>query len=192
MKKFLIVACCSLFLFTGCGNTSYFQSTEMVDPEGEAESKEQVIEDVMPESIYVQVAGAVTSPDVYELPVGSRVYAALDAAGGLLDSADDSELNLASPLEDGQKIYVYTVEEMEARAEELKLIEEAAVDDGLININTASALQLQALPGIGESKANQIVSYREANGEFSSLEDIKKVSGIGDGIFNQINSLIKL
>ena len=72
------------------------------------------------------------------------------------------------------------------------MIASSQQDDGLVNINTASAAELQSLPGIGEAKAKQIVSYREANGDFSSIEDIKNVSGIGDGIFNQINSLIKI
>ncbi|MBR5952428.1 MAG: helix-hairpin-helix domain-containing protein, partial [Pseudobutyrivibrio sp.] len=65
-------------------------------------------------------------------------------------------------------------------------------NDGLININTATVGELTNLPGIGEAKASQIVAYRDANGAFSSIDDIKKVSGIGDGIFNQINSLIKI
>ena len=190
MKRFLFIACCSIFLFTGCGQASYFQSTELVDSTEETPKEEEMVEELLPETIFVQVAGAVENPDVYELPVGSRVYAAIEAAGGLLDSADDSDINQASVLEDGQKLYVYTVEESEALKQEMVALSQQ--DDGLVNINTASAAELQSLPGIGEAKAKQIVSYREANGDFSSVEDIKNVSGIGDGIFNQINSLIKI
>ena len=190
MKKLFYLAFCSLFLFSGCSKASYFQSTELVEEvDNEGTAKEQVVEDVLPTTIYVQVAGAVKKPDVYELPEGSRVYAAIEAAGGLLESADDNDINQAALLEDGQKLYIFTTDEIK----ELEAKEEAKeADDGLININKATATELMSLPGIGQSKANQIVAYREANGSFSSIDDIKKVSGIGDGIFNQINSLIKI
>ena len=187
MKKLICFAGCSFILFTGCGQASYFQSTELVGETENNQATEEIVEDLIPETIYVQVAGAVEKPDVYQLPMGSRVYAAIEAAGGLSSSADDSDINMAAPVEDGQKIYVYTIEEVKALKES-----SAEADDGLININTASAAELSSLPGIGESKANQIVAYREANGQFASIEDIKNVSGIGDGIFNQINSLIKI
>lgn len=188
MKRFICFACCSIFLLTGCSQASYFQSTELVEQGDEAKT-EEVIEELLPEKIYVQVSGAVANPDVYELPTGSRVYAAIEAAGGLLSSADDSDINQAALLEDGQKLYIYTIEEAQ-NAREQEMLAEA--DDGLININTATAEELQTLPGIGQAKAQQIVAHREANGDFSSVEDIKNVSGIGDGIFNQINSLIKI
>ncbi|SHI87491.1 helix-hairpin-helix domain-containing protein [Pseudobutyrivibrio xylanivorans] len=189
MKKYLLLVLCSLLLFTGCGHESYFQSTELIkEAEDTIEETSSDISDVVPQIIYVQVAGAVQKPGVYDLPFNSRVYAAIDAAGGLLDSADDSDINQAALLEDGQKIYVYSKEEKE----ELLLSEENAEDDGLININTATESELTSLPGIGQAKASQIISYRNANGDFSTIEDIKNVSGIGDGIFNQINSLIKI
>ena len=190
MKRLLLIACCSLFLFTGCKKASYFESTELVEETTEEQNAKDAVEQLMPETIFVQVAGAVNSPGVYELKSDSRVYQAIEAAGGLLDTADDSDINQAMVLEDGQKLYIYTAEELE----EITKKEEAAssVDDGLININVATAADLRTLPGIGETKANQIIAYREANGEFSSVEDIKNVSGIGDGIFNQINSLIKV
>jgi len=192
MKKLFIIACCSLFIFTGCGQASFFQSTELVETPEEVQTEEKIAADVVAATIYVQVAGAVEKPDVYELPEGSRVYAAIEAAGGLLESADVTDINQAAELTDGQKLCIYTSEEVQA----LKLKEEidnlTEANDGLININTASAAELESLPGIGSSKASQIVSYREANGDFTSLEDIKNVPGIGDGIFNQINSLIKI
>ena len=190
MKQFLCLVLCSLFLFTGCTKTSYFESTDQVEqqvePEGETDQQENLESN---NDIFVQVAGAVRHPDVYQLPQGSRVFVAIEAAGGLLESADDSDLNQASLLEDGQKIYIYTVEENKGR---LDSEAEAEANDGLININTASIEEFKTLPGIGESKASQIVSYRDSKGEFSSIEDIKNVSGIGDGIFNQIKSLIKI
>ena len=92
-------------------------------------------------------------------------------------------------MEDGQKIYVYTVEE---KLKEQETSTEAAIDDGLVDINKATEGELTTLPGIGQNKARQIVEYRQSNGAFTSIDDIKNVSGIGDGIFKQINSLIKV
>ncbi len=188
MKKLLSLACCSIFLLTACGQTSYYQSNEQVE-EDSSEIPDEA-EDVQTELIYVQVSGAVVEPGVYELPSGSRVYEAIDAAGGLLENADDSDLNQAALLDDGQKLQIYTEDERQLMEEQSLMA--VSVDDGLININTASVSELTSLPGIGEAKANQIISYRDSNGGFSSIEDIKNVSGIGDGIFNQINSLIKI
>ncbi|CBK74865.1 competence protein ComEA helix-hairpin-helix repeat region [Butyrivibrio fibrisolvens 16/4] len=191
MKKVLFLVLCSLFLFTGCGHTSYFQSTQLVEESAESgEASEDAtsdISEVVPQVICIQVAGAVSKPGVYNLPTGSRVYAAIEAAGGLLDSADDSDINQASLLEDGQKIYVYSLEERQQIESE-----KADKEDGLVNINTATEAELTSLPGIGQAKAAQIIAYRSANGDFASIEDVKNVSGIGDGIFKQIYSLIKI
>lgn len=192
MKRLFFIACCSLFLFTGCKKASYFESTELVEETTEEQSAKEAVEQLLPETIFVQVAGAVDAPGVYELRSGSRVYQAIEAAGGLLKEADDSDINQAMILEDGQKLYIYTAEELEEIAKQEEAVLKASADDGLININVATAADLRTLPGIGETKANQIIAYREANGEFSSIEDIKNVSGIGDGIFNQINSFIKV
>lgn len=196
MKKLFILVCCSLIFLTGCGNTSYFQSADnslddqadsFDNPNKDETAKEET--EPVSETIFVQVAGAVNRPGVYELPFDSRVFVAIDEAGGLLQTADDSDLNLAELLSDGQKIYVYTkVERQEAKELELT---QSRTADGLTNINTASLSELCKLPGIGESKANLIITYREENGDFENIEDIKKVSGIGDGIYNQIYSLIK-
>ena len=191
MKKLFCLVCCSLFLFTGCGQKSYFQASDSTEASQEKSEEElPASEASTDQNIFVQVSGAVVSPGVYELPGDSRVYAAIEAAGGLLQTADDSDINQAAILEDGQKIYVYSAEEM-AKLQEAAIAEESA-NDGLININTADVQLLTTLPGIGENKAKQIVAYRDSNGAFSSIEDIKNVSGIGDGIFNQINSLIKI
>lgn len=188
MKKFLLLVLCGLFLFTGCGHTSYFQSTELVqESEEKTEDESSDISEVVPQVICIQVAGAVNKPGVYDLPAGSRVFAAIEAAGGLSDLADDSDINQASLLEDGQKIYVYSIEERKQLESE-----KAAEEDGLININTATEAELTSLPGIGQAKAAQIIAYRNENGDFASVEDVKNVSGIGDGIFKQIYSLIKI
>ncbi|MCR5416938.1 MAG: ComEA family DNA-binding protein [Pseudobutyrivibrio sp.] len=189
MKKKLILVCCSLFLCTGCSKTSYFQTTDLVEEveDTDTDSEESVLSEIQSNTIYVQVAGAVANPDVYALPMNARVFEAIKAAGGLLEEADDSDINQAQILSDGEKLYVYTTEE---KAEIEK--QQESNSDGLININTATAMELTALPGIGQSKADQIVAYREGNGSFSDIEEIKQVPGIGDGIFSKISSYIKI
>ncbi len=128
-----------------------------------------------PESdVVVHVTGAVTGPGVYTLPPGSRVDEAIVAAGGFMPDADESLLNRAEVLRDGQQVYVPIVGE-EPRAEYSAEGEGA----GLININTASAARLEDLPGIGPALAQRIVAHREANGPFASAEGLTAVSGIG-------------
>ena len=111
---------------------------------------------------------------------------AIEAAGGAADDADLQQLNLADQLTDGQRIYVPAEGETAADPE----YTEDEVSNGLVNINTATAEQLQTLPGIGQAKANAIVAYRENNGNFSSIEDLRKVPGIKEGVFGQVQSLI--
>lgn len=192
MKKLLCLVCCSLFLFSGCGDTSYFEVTASDNDEGESVLEEGVDATSETDVIFVQVAGAVRYPGVYQLSGNSRVFQAIDSAGGLLDEADDSDINMALSVNDGEKIYVYTKEERLEALEKAENDLTQEVDDGLVNINTATAAELQSLPGIGASKANMIVTYRENNGNFSSVEEIKNVSGIGDGIYAQIQLLIKV
>jgi len=134
----------------------------------------------VPLSIVVHVTGAVMSPGVYELPEGSRVVDAIQAAGGFAEGAADEHLNLAAKLSDGQRIrvpWLSEIKEGEGKA--------------LININTATAAQLQSLPGIGPAIAQRIVEYREKSGPFSRVEDLMKVSGIGPKVFANILDLIK-
>ena len=136
--------------------------------------------------VYVDVDGAVVSPGVYRLKDGARVAQAIDAAGGLAPEADVTGLNRASKVVDGQKIHVPTVGEQQAS------IAEAGVDvgasassgvsgaTGLVNINTASAEELQTLSGIGPSMAQSIIDERTKNGAFASVDDLMRVSGIGE------------
>lgn len=188
MKRFFCLVCCSLIFFTGCGRTSYLQTIEDRETDVTTDNNYDASVDDSA-TIFVQVAGAVNEPGVFELDSDARVFQAIEAAGGLSAEADDSDINQAKPLEDGEKVYVYTRFE---RQQLLRQAEDSAqADDGLININTATAEELKSLPGIGESKANLIISYRESNGAFATIEDIKNVSGIGEGIFNQIASYIK-
>lgn len=135
--------------------------------------------------IRVYVCGAVANPGVVEIPQGSRVEDALEAAGGFGAEAGREAVNLADWVSDGQKLYFpkegEAVEEPQAQADSAS---------GLVNINTADAAALCTLPGIGESRAQDIISYREANGGFGACEDIMKVSGIKTAAYEKIKDKI--
>jgi len=154
--------------------------------------------------IKIDVAGAVTNPGVYELVEDSRVEDVLTAAGGLADDADrdwvSKNLNLATKLSDGDKLYIPKVEETTATSESVPVPAPLSVgvvsgtqtsDCSRININKASAATLdECLPGIGPAYAQRIVDYREAHGGFKSIEEIQEVSGIGPKTFEKIKDQI--
>lgn len=179
--------------------------------ENSAQIDETADETVKTEEILViHLCGAVAEPGVYLLPKDSRLYQAVEEAGGLLEEAGAEYINLADLLVDGEKIYIPTIRE----AEEAGLTKEESrtgqitnqseetgnpsaektqtglVNDGKININTASAELLCTLPGVGSGKAEKIIAYREAYGEFKTTEDIMKVAGIKDKMFQKIKDLI--
>lgn len=139
------------------------------------------------QTIAVFVCGAVARPGVYELPEGSRVYEAVALAGGLSQEASQTAVNQAELLADGQMIRIPTEEEQQSGA-----ADEAAHADGLVNINTADLEELKTLPGIGDSKARSIIAYREQNGAFGAVEDIKNIEGIKDGVFAKLKGCIKV
>lgn len=165
------------------------------------------------EDCVVHICGAVRTPGVYELPAGSRIVDALEAAGGFLPEADQTACNLADFLTDGSQIYILTMEEAAALREKQEpggtvsaggaLVSDSAVSgtddvskdassaDGLVNINTAGRAELMTLPGIGESRAEAIIAWREQNGNFSDIEDIMKVSGIKEAAFAKIKDKIR-
>ena len=146
--------------------------------------------------VYVDVDGAVVRPGVYRLKDGARVSQAIDAAGGLAAEADVTGLNRASKITDGQKIYVPTVGEQQAAAAVGGAESSAATTPGagssswLVNINTASAAELQTLSGIGPSMAQSIIDERTQNGAFASVDDLMRVSGIGEKKFAKIKDCI--
>ena len=146
--------------------------------------------------VYVDVDGAVASPGVYRLKEGARVSQAIDAAGGLTTEADVTGLNRASKVTDGQKIYVPTVGEQQAAAVTsgadigASPTSGAGASSGLVNINTASAAELQTLSGIGPSMAQSIIDERTQNGAFASVDDLMRVSGIGEKKLAKIKDCI--
>ena len=146
-------------------------------------------------AVYVHVCGAVAKEGVYALPEGSRVTDCIASAGGFLENADKTYHNLAARIADGQKIYVPTVEETRALSvedRELSAVERNEDDEGTkkVNLNTADATELMTLSGIGETKAESIIRYREKVGAFQSIEELKQVSGIGDAMFERVRENI--
>lgn len=148
-----------------------------------------ISEDVRTEQvmIYVYVCGAVNEPGVVELPEGSRADAALEAAGGFTEDAQTDYVNLAAKVSDGEKLYFPNEEEVaqQKRTEQAK-------QDGMVNINTADLATLMTLPGIGESKAQDIISYREEHGEFLEKEDLKKIPRIKENVYAKLCEKIVL
>ncbi len=202
------LVCLTVLLLCGCAGESDLEITssdaaisqESVSqgPKGsgaEPEISAAVQEPETTQILYVQVTGAVRSPGVYELPVGARVFEAVQKAGGMTDEAAAQSLNQAEEVSDGQMIVLYTTEEWE-KMQEGNFAESAAgsaqSDDGRININTATLEQLCTISGIGQSRAQSIITYREQNGAFGSIEEIMKVSGIKEGLYEKIKDKIKV
>lgn len=150
------------------------------------------------QTIFIHVCGAVRTPGVYELKSGSRVYEAVQAAGGFTDDAEENYVNQAQVLSDGIKLMIPTVEEALAMPEggmDTQAAEGTAgqpADDGRININTASQQELCTIPGIGATRAAAIAQYRQEHGNFDSVEDIMKVTGIKEGTYEKIKDSIKV
>lgn len=140
--------------------------------------------------VKVHVVGAVTTAGVYTLPADARVDDAVRAAGATAN-ADLSQLNLAQKLADGQKITVPAVGESAAPASTSSVSENTqATPDVLVNINTATAEQLQNLPNIGEVRAKAIIDYREEHGGFKAIEELQEVSGIGEKTFEHLSAYV--
>lgn len=150
----------------------------------EQESLETEENSAVKHLIYVQVSGAVEKPGVYELEEGSRIFQAVELAGGLTELADTKVLNQAETLNDGQMVYVPCIGEQESQA--------AEKEDGRINLNTATEAELMTLPGIGAARAKSILDWREKNGGFQQIEDLKNIEGIKDGVFSKIKDSVRV
>jgi competence protein ComEA len=156
----------------------------IAEPRGEAV---RLIPPPTPGPLRVYVSGAVAHPGVYDLPLGSIVEQAVEAAGGPLEEADLDRINLAAPLEDGEQIRVPL--QIEASPVGVTPVSDPHTAD-LVNINTATAPELELLPGIGPSLAQAIVSYRESHGLFHEIEGLLDVPGIGPAKLEQIRGLV--
>ena len=147
-------------------------SEKEVKKEEKEESPEQDL-------ITVDVKGAVKSPGIYDLPVGSRVHDAVQQAGGLTDEADSKSLNLAQKISDEALVYVPTKGEEAASQQATSGTSPSTSKDKKVNLNKASLEELKQVKGLGGKRAQDIIDHREANGKFKSVDELKKVSGIG-------------
>lgn len=193
MKKINIITSVFLsVLLMGCGasqDTIKWQVTEQKLPAEEqtiANETENVLTEVY---VCVYVCGAIQNPGVYEVPEGSRLYEVVELAGGMLEEADDMYLNLAREVKDGEQIVILTAEQT-MNSEGSVRTEASDRMQGLVNINTASVEELTMLTGIGESRAEAIVEYREKNGGFETIDAIMRVSGIKEALFAKIKDRI--
>ena len=161
-------------------------------------------------TLVVHICGAVSAPGVYELPAGSRIIDAVEAGGGFLPEAEEACCNLAEEIVDGCQIYIMTKTEscadgqtekkagiqtspdsdMQTTDRNVRSNSATALENGLVNLNTADIAALMTLPGIGESRAKAIISYREQHGAFAQIEDIMKISGIKQAAFSKIKDKI--
>ena len=139
--------------------------------------------------IYVYLSGEVESPGVYNLENEARLYQAIELAGGMTKNAQKEYLNLAETVYDGQQIHILSKKEYKkSQEQDTDIVQNTDSDNALININTATPEELQSLSGVGETRAKAIIEYREKNGKFQTIEDIKNVSGIGDSTFENIQN----
>ena len=167
-------------------------SDEMVVSQSENSDSEGANE-ANTSTLFVHIAGSVKNPGLYELPQGSRVSDAVSAAGGMSEDANTSSVNLARQLTDGEQIIVASNEDILAATETGTSNGSPSgqvSSQGKVNINTASAEELMTLDGVGEATADKIIAYRQENGSFSRIEEIKEVSGIGEKKFEAMKDAI--
>ena len=192
------------------GLTGSDSGKNTLDADADNESEAVSDKEMQQAMIYVDVCGAVANPGVFQLAAGSRVFQAIEAAGGYLPEAALTCVNRAGVLTDGQQLYILTQEEMERQGLDPAEIVKASdgqmngsagtgqntgmtaqvQQDNRININTADEAQLTTLTGIGATRAQAIIAYREENGPFAAIEDIMNVQGIKEGTFAKIKDEI--
>ena len=195
VKSIILAFVCSLVLIIG--GLFYFNQNKTEDYSGvsfpnisnETNNKDEKAENRHDEKIFVDVKGAVKHPGVFETTKDKRVKDLIEEAGGLLDDADTSTLNLSQRVKDQMVIYVLK------HGEKPKQISDggsSSSNTDVININTANKEQLMKISGVGKTKAEAIISYREKNGDFKKKEDITKVRGIGKATFEKIKDKIEV
>ena len=195
VKSIILAFVCSLIVIIG--GLFYFTQSKTEDYSGvsfsntsnETNNKDEKAEDKHDEKIFVDVKGAVKHPGVFETTKDKRVKDLIEEAGGLLEDADTSTLNLSQKVKDQMVIYVLK------HGEKPKQISDGGTSSSsgdVININTANLEQLMKISGVGKTKAEAIISYREKNGDFKKKEDITKVHGIGKATFEKIKDKIEV
>ena len=194
VKSIILAFVCSLVLIIG--GLFYFNQNKTEDYSGvsfpnisnETNNKDEKAENRHDEKIFVDVKGAVKHPGVFETTKDKRVKDLIEEAGGLLDDADTSTLNLSQKVKDQMIIYVLK------HGEKPKQISDSSSSSNtdVININTANKEQLMKISGVGKTKAEAIIAHREKNGDFKKKEDITKVHGIGKATFEKIKDKIEV
>ncbi|WP_039767656.1 MULTISPECIES: helix-hairpin-helix domain-containing protein [unclassified Caldicellulosiruptor] len=168
--------------------------TQVIDEQSQEKVDVQTDKPYEQQKCVVYVCGNVKKPGVYELLSGSRVNDAIEVAGGVLPNSDINSLNLAEKIQDGQKIYIPKIGEMQTQSNLASEVAQNSTSSsgqsGKININTASKEELKTLDRIGDKLAERIIEYRQKHGPFKSIEEIKNVNGIGDKIFEAIKDSI--
>ena len=194
VKSIILAFVCSLVLIIGV--LFYFNQNKTEDYSGvsfsnisnETNNKDERAENRHDEKIFVDVKGAVKHPGVFETTKDKRVKDLIEEAGGLLDDADTSTLNLSQKVKDQMVIYVLKYGEKPKQISDSS----SSSNTDVININTANKEQLMKISGVGKTKAEAIISYREKNGDFKKKEDITKVHGIGKATFEKIKDKIEV
>ena len=173
-------------MLTALENDTDMQSEETTAENAyiETTERQQTVTEV--EMVCVHVCGAVNNPGVYELPKGSRIYEAIDAAGDFAEDAASDYTNLAQIINDEMKIIIPTMQDVENGYIPMQ----SDSDEGIININTADVTALCTLPGVGESRAEAIIAYRKRNGSFETIEQIMEVDGIKEAMYAKIQDKI--
>lgn len=180
----IVIVLLSFFtLLTGCADTS--------DVKIRQEKTTAASSSVQESKIYVYICGQVKQPGVYRFPKDARIVSAVEAAGGFTSKASIESINQAEKMKDGQQIYVPSKKETSKSVPEKQGNIETS-KSGKIDINTAGKEELMTLPGIGESKAQSIISYREEHGPFSNAKDIMKIQGIKEGIYDKLKDKITI
>lgn len=197
-KTMMVILSMIVLSVSGCSEKEENIPLTKVETEGELEETQEEEREsaeephLKSEEIYIYVCGEVRNPGVYKLEAGSRINHAIFAAGGMTDGAADTYLNQAELVEDGQKIYVPSKDEVAEQNLALEGSGNNEPSDDRININIADKTQLTTLSGIGDSRAEAIITYRETVGAFKTIEEIQKIDGIKEGIFLKIKDKIKV
>lgn len=203
MKKIMVFAVLLILMAigNGCGRnnnpvmelvseTETSVREESIPPE--PEQTKTVNSQEMPRDCYIFICGAIQKEGVYQVDRGTRLYKVIELAGGFSEDADNNYVNQAREVQDGEQIRIPTVEEAKQLKEagESFETEEKQRKEVLININNASKEGLCGIPGIGESRALKIIAYREEKGPFRTIDEIKKVDGIKEGMFQKMKDVI--
>lgn len=199
-----------VYLFCGCGFATNSEKLTEATSETESSNKLTTVQSAADEdvetseqlvgqsdgkgTILVHVCGAVRESGVYQLNAGDRVVDAVQAAGGFTKKADAEQLNQAELVYDGQRLYIpkrgENIDASDVVQNENVAGTSGEQESAKVNLNRATAEELMTLPGIGQSKADAIITYREEHGGFQNIEELKQISGIKDGVFNKIKDNI--